>query len=226
MNSSPRRIRSNLSSSDDPRVLFEPRPDFSGFSEGTWVTTNSRGLRERELPADETGRHPPGGVPGRLGDVWAGVRDDEAFPRLLEASVNGGGGRPNRGRQYRRGRLQLDAGAGETGTGGAGLPAGSGGADVRGERSAGDVLTSTTSTSRPACWPAPRSGSAGTATSTVSSRMCTGGLGRRSAVPVKARPSRSGSAIGWRSGWRRLARWSGHLGRTARASCWSSTPTT
>src|SRR3954466_14757461 len=36
--------------SDDPRVLFEPRANFEGFSEGTWVTTNSQGLRERELP--------------------------------------------------------------------------------------------------------------------------------------------------------------------------------
>src|SRR2546423_1188494 len=36
--------------SDDPRVLFEPRPNFDGFSEGVTVHTNSRGLRERELP--------------------------------------------------------------------------------------------------------------------------------------------------------------------------------
>lgn len=75
--------------SDDPRVLFEPRPSFEGFSEGVWLTTNSRGLRERELPLAK----PPGTRRVVfLGDsvtFGAGVKDDEPFPRLLEGGVNG-----------------------------------------------------------------------------------------------------------------------------------------
>ena len=72
--------------SDDPRVLFEPRPGFDGFSEGVWLTTNSRGLRERELPLAK-----PAGARRVvfLGDsvtFGAGVNDDEPFPRLLEAA--------------------------------------------------------------------------------------------------------------------------------------------
>ena len=79
---------------DDPRILFEPRPNFNGFSEGVPVRTNSRGLRERELPPQK-----PAGVRRVvfLGDsvtFGAGVRDDEPFPRLLEAAVNGAGGGP------------------------------------------------------------------------------------------------------------------------------------
>ena len=81
-------------SSDDPRVLFEPRPGFDGFSEGVWLTTNSRGLRERELPLAK-----PAGARRVifLGDsvtFGAGVNDDEPFPRLLEAGVNGSGSGP------------------------------------------------------------------------------------------------------------------------------------
>jgi lysophospholipase L1-like esterase len=80
--------------SDDPRVLFEPRPRFSGFSEGVALTTNSRGLRERELPLAK----PPGTRRVVfLGDsvtFGAGVTDDEPFPRLLERSINGAGGGP------------------------------------------------------------------------------------------------------------------------------------
>jgi lysophospholipase L1-like esterase len=80
--------------SDDPRVLFEPRPGFSGFSEGVALTTNSRGLRERELPLAK----PPGTRRVVfLGDsvtFGAGVKDDELFPRLLERSINGAGGGP------------------------------------------------------------------------------------------------------------------------------------
>lgn len=76
----------------DPRIQFEPRPGFDGFSEGTWVTTNSRGLRERELsPAKPSGTRRV----VFLGDsvtFGAGVRDDEPFPRLLEASINGASG--------------------------------------------------------------------------------------------------------------------------------------
>jgi lysophospholipase L1-like esterase len=80
--------------SDDPRILFEPRPSFSGFSEGVALTTNSRGLRERELPLAK----PPGiRRVVFLGDsvtFGAGVKDDEPFPRLLERSINGAGGGP------------------------------------------------------------------------------------------------------------------------------------
>jgi lysophospholipase L1-like esterase len=77
--------------SEDPRILFEPRPSFDGFSEGTWVQTNTRGLRERELSTEK-----PPGVTRLLflGDsvtFGAGVRDDESFPRLLEAALAGGG---------------------------------------------------------------------------------------------------------------------------------------
>ena len=80
--------------SSDPRVMFEPRPNFDGFSEGVPVRTNSRGLRERELPLAK-----PAGARRIvfLGDsvtFGAGVRDDEPFPRLLESAVNGAGGGP------------------------------------------------------------------------------------------------------------------------------------
>jgi lysophospholipase L1-like esterase len=80
--------------SSDPRVLFEPRPRFNGFSEGVWLTTNGRGLRERDLPlakAPDTRRVV------FLGDsvtFGAGVKDDEPFPRLLEVSINGSGAGP------------------------------------------------------------------------------------------------------------------------------------
>jgi lysophospholipase L1-like esterase len=77
--------------SADPRVQFEPRPSFVGFSEGTQVTTNSHGLRERELPLTK--------APGTrrvvfIGDsvtFGPGVRDDQPFARLLEASINESG---------------------------------------------------------------------------------------------------------------------------------------
>jgi lysophospholipase L1-like esterase len=80
--------------SSDPRVMFEPRPNFDGFSEGVPIRTNSRGLRERELPLAK-----PAGTRRVvfLGDsvtFGAGVRDDEPFPRLLESSVNSAGGGP------------------------------------------------------------------------------------------------------------------------------------
>ncbi|MCC7371253.1 MAG: SGNH/GDSL hydrolase family protein [Chloroflexi bacterium] len=80
--------------SSDPRVLFEPKPGFVGFSEGVPVAINARGLRERELPLEK-----PAGTKRVvfLGDsvtFGAGVRDDEPFPRLLEAAVNGAGGGP------------------------------------------------------------------------------------------------------------------------------------
>jgi len=80
--------------SPNPRLLFTPRADFDGFSEGTWVHTNSLGLRERELPLDK----PPGLTRLLfLGDsvtFGPGVRDDEPFPRLLEARL--AGARPGR----------------------------------------------------------------------------------------------------------------------------------
>ncbi|MGE3911315.1 MAG: SGNH/GDSL hydrolase family protein [Chloroflexota bacterium] len=78
----------------DPRILFEPRPNFDGFSEGVPVHINSQGLRERELPLQK-----PAGMRRVvfLGDsvtFGAGVRDDEPFPRLLEAAVNDAGAGP------------------------------------------------------------------------------------------------------------------------------------
>jgi lysophospholipase L1-like esterase len=77
--------------SADPRVLFEPRPNFDGFSEGTWVTTNSQGLREREVPLQK-----PAGTRRVLflGDsvtFGAGVRNDEPYARLLEADLQADG---------------------------------------------------------------------------------------------------------------------------------------
>jgi len=80
--------------SDDPRVLFEPRPSFVGYSEGTNVTTNSRGLRERELPLAR-----PAGTRRVifLGDsvtFGPGVRDDEPFPRQVEAMLRADGAGP------------------------------------------------------------------------------------------------------------------------------------
>jgi lysophospholipase L1-like esterase len=72
----------------DPRVLFEPRPSFQGYSEGTSVTTNSRGLRERELPLAK----PPGTrrivFVGDSVTFGPGVRDDQPFPRVLETSLD------------------------------------------------------------------------------------------------------------------------------------------
>jgi lysophospholipase L1-like esterase len=80
--------------SADPRILFEPRPSFSGFSEGVSLTTNSRGLRERELPLAK----PPGTRRVVfLGDsvtFGPGVKDDEPYPRLLESSINDAGDGP------------------------------------------------------------------------------------------------------------------------------------
>jgi len=77
--------------SDDPRELFEPRPSFSGYSEGTQVTTNSLGLRERELPLAK----PPGTrrvvFVGDSVTFGPGVRDDQPFARLLEDSLNASG---------------------------------------------------------------------------------------------------------------------------------------
>jgi lysophospholipase L1-like esterase len=75
--------------SADPQILFEPRPSFDGFSEGIAVHTNSRGLRERELPPEK-----PAGVRRVLflGDsvtFGAGVRAEETFPRLLEERLAG-----------------------------------------------------------------------------------------------------------------------------------------
>lgn len=71
----------------DPRVLFEPRPHFDGFSEGTSVQTNSLGLRDRDL-----GTKPPDVVRLLfLGDsvtFGSGVPNDRPFPRLLEASLS------------------------------------------------------------------------------------------------------------------------------------------
>jgi lysophospholipase L1-like esterase len=74
--------------SADPRVQFEPRPGFVGFSEGTQVTTNSRGLRERELALVK----PPGTrrvvFIGDSVTFGPGVRDDQPFARVLETVVN------------------------------------------------------------------------------------------------------------------------------------------
>lgn len=77
--------------SADPRVLFTPRAGWDGFSEGTRVQTNALGLRERELPTEK-----PLGVARLLflGDsvtFGTGVRHDEAFPRVVEARLSGGG---------------------------------------------------------------------------------------------------------------------------------------
>ncbi|MCC6178600.1 MAG: SGNH/GDSL hydrolase family protein [Chloroflexi bacterium] len=80
--------------SDNPRLLFELRPRFDGFTEGTRVITNSRGLRERELPL-----HKPPGVRRIvfLGDsvtFGSGVLAEEAFPRLVEGEIDAAGGGP------------------------------------------------------------------------------------------------------------------------------------
>jgi lysophospholipase L1-like esterase len=80
--------------SDDPRILFEPRPNFVGYSEGTSVTTNSHGLRERELPLEK-----PVGTRRILflGDsvtFGPGVRDDEPYARQVEALLRTDGAGP------------------------------------------------------------------------------------------------------------------------------------
>lgn len=77
--------------SDDPRVLFEPRANFVGYSEGTSVSTNSHGLREREMPLVK-----PAGTRRVLfiGDsvtFGPGVRDDEPFARQVEGLLRAGG---------------------------------------------------------------------------------------------------------------------------------------
>jgi hypothetical protein len=78
----------------DPRVQFEPRPGFVGFSEGTNVATNSHGLRERELPLVK----PPGTrrvvFIGDSVTFGPGVRDDQAYARLLESALSAGGAGP------------------------------------------------------------------------------------------------------------------------------------
>ena len=48
-------------------------------------------------------------------------------------------------------------------------------------------------------------------------QQCTGASGRSCGGRARGRPSRSGSATGWRSGWRRLPRSSARRGRTARS---------
>ena len=73
--------------SPNPRLLFEPRPNFDGFSEGAAVRTNGLGLRERELPL--------GNGPGVvrllfLGDsvtFGTGVGNEQPFPRLVESAL-------------------------------------------------------------------------------------------------------------------------------------------
>ena len=69
--------------SADARVQFEPRPGFVGFSEGTQVTTNSHGLRERDLPLTK----PPGTrrvvFIGDSVTFGPGVRDDQPYLSLI-----------------------------------------------------------------------------------------------------------------------------------------------
>ncbi|MBA2450721.1 MAG: SGNH/GDSL hydrolase family protein [Chloroflexi bacterium] len=78
--------------SPNPRLLFEPRPNFSGFSEGAAIQTNRLGLRERELPLAK----PPGVVRVLfLGDsvtFGTGVGDEQPFPRLVESALADVGG--------------------------------------------------------------------------------------------------------------------------------------
>jgi lysophospholipase L1-like esterase len=80
--------------SSDPRVQFEPRPSFVGYSEGTQVSTNSRGLRERELPLVK----PPGTrrvvFIGDSVTFGPGIPDNQPFARVLEASLGEGGAGP------------------------------------------------------------------------------------------------------------------------------------
>ena len=74
--------------SANPALVFQPRANFVGFSEGTWVQTNSRGLRERELPLEK----PPDITRVLfLGDsvtFGPGVRNEEPFPRLLDTALD------------------------------------------------------------------------------------------------------------------------------------------
>ena len=126
--------------SDDPRVLFEPRPSFDGFSEGVWLTTNSRGLRERELPLAEARRHPARRLPRRLGHVRGRRQGRRAVPAPAGDRRQRRRRRLDPERQHRRRRLQHHPGAGPTGAGRPAVPAGRGRADVRRQRPAGDVL--------------------------------------------------------------------------------------
>lgn len=73
--------------SPDPRVLFEPRPGFNGFSEGIQVTTNGHGLRERELPLEKPADTRRVLFLGDSVTFGPGVRDGEPFPRLLELDL-------------------------------------------------------------------------------------------------------------------------------------------
>lgn len=75
--------------SDDPRLLFEPRANFDGFSEGVPVRTNSQGLRERDLPLTKPAGTRRGVFLGDSVTFGAGVRDDQPYARLLETAVNG-----------------------------------------------------------------------------------------------------------------------------------------
>lgn len=74
--------------SDDPDVLFVPKPGYRGFSEGTQVAISSQGLRDREF---EVG-HPAGVwrilVLGDSVTFGAGVLAEESYPKVLERELN------------------------------------------------------------------------------------------------------------------------------------------
>src|SRR4051812_45908155 len=80
--------------STDPRVLFEPRPGFNGFSEGTSVSTNSHGLREREFPLAKPADTRRVLFLGDSVTFGAGVRDSEPYARLLELDLEADGAGP------------------------------------------------------------------------------------------------------------------------------------
>ena len=170
------------------------------------LTTNSRGLRERELPLAKPpapGASSSSATRSRSGPASGTMSRSRACWKPAQRQRR----RPDRDGQHRRRRLQHDPGAGPAGAGRAAVRAGRGRADVRGERPAGDVLDlrpPVRADRRP--WLTSRSGSGGTATSTASCSRCTGGSARSCVAPARARPSRSGSATAWRSGWRRSPR--------------------
>ena len=157
-----------------------------------------------------------------------GVRDDEPFARQVEAMLrsNGAAARSRRSTPASsattrsRSLARLDSV-------GLRLPARRRGSDLRRQRPARDVLDLRPPV-RADRHPGRGQGLAPPQQQPVPlrRRTSTGASPRRPVARATAKPSRSESATAWRSDWPPSTRSCGAPARTARASCWCSTPTT